>query len=574
MHLRRLVLIVAAVGIPVALLLLVLPMTWGYGGYRWIVENERAEGVITYVDPHGPAARAGLREGERVKLLNGAGGLINDAAGPVGTVERFLIAHNGRVRQVTVKFVPYGGTLAAQQQLGKILNALTAFCGFLVAILVLLRGRNIELASRAAYVLLLAGTRALCQGLGLVVYYAIPADLCEVYLPGVLLAMTLWSALGLLTVFPREGNAFRKLLARAGLAGVLFVTAAFLAQFAFDAGFLQLSLFANLAWAPYLPIPLLAISIVHAMARAKDAETVPMRWLGTMWLAALFVQALPRALVIAHMPIGASHYFDGANALFVFLLSFGIAYPILRHRMIDLNIFVSTATVFTVVSLILVGVFVAAEWSIGKIFEHSLGFSNDRGGLAAQAATLAIVLLLGISARSIHSFVEGRLSKLFFRKRLAALREIERVAHETDAATSPSAVLSLTVDTVQRSLQPLGVALYLREDDRYVRARESGDAAFAPIYDFNDRIPLRLRRWQVPFEVEHDTQSEQHALFLPMTFRGEVLGFLACGPKADHTAYLPDEIAALSLLAHHAGITSAWLSRPATLPALRLTPSL
>lgn len=47
--------------------------------------------------------------------------------------------------------------------------------------------------------------------------------------------------------------------------------------------------------------------------------------------------------------------------------------------------------------------------------------------MAAQIATLAAVLLLGISARSVHAFVEERLSRVFFRKRLDAVREIERV---------------------------------------------------------------------------------------------------------------------------------------------------
>lgn len=59
-------------------------------------------------------------------------------------------------------------------------------------------------------------------------------------------------------------------------------------------------------------------------------------------------------------------------------------------------------------------------------------------------------------------------------------------------------------------------------------------------------------------------------LFLPMALRGEVLGFLACGPKPDHTPYLPDEISALSLLAHHAGIASAWLTQPPAVPPLRI----
>jgi hypothetical protein len=575
-NIRGIALALAAFGIPVALLLLVLPMTWGYGGYRWrpIANTGGAQyqGVITYVDPSGPGARAGLHEGERVKVIMTGSSLIDEIAGPVGTVDRFGIVENGRTREVRVTFVPYSGALGAQQQISKLLNALTALCAFIVMILVLLRGRKGELASRAAYVLLFAGARALSQGLALIVYYGLAAIIFYRWLPPLLLSITLYAALWMLAVFPREGAAFRRLIARIGIVGVVLALA-FLTYDVMTVTVYQSHLSESYAWLQIALGPVLALSILHAMARAKDVEAVPTRWLGTMWLIAVLLQAFPFALTFAHVPIGESHYFDAADTLFVFFLTFGVAYPILRHRIVDLNILVSRATVFTVVSLIIVCIFVAAEWAIGKIFEHSLGFSGDRGGLAAQAATLAVVLLLGISARSIHAFVENRLSQVFFRKRLEALREIERVAQETDAATDAAAVTSLAVDTVARWLQPMGVALYLRDGERYICERTRGNMEFVPVYDYNDPILLRLRRWLQPFETAAQNDEQLHVLFLPMTLRGDVLGFIACGPKPDHTAYLDDEIAALSMLAHHAGIASAWLSRPSSLPALRLSPS-
>lgn len=46
-------------------------------------------------------------------------------------------------------------------------------------------------------------------------------------------------------------------------------------------------------------------------------------------------------------------------------------------------------------------------------------------------------------------------------------------------------------------------------------------------------------------------------LFVPMTVRGDLIGFLCCGPKPDRTAYLEDETKALSLLAHHTVIATA-----------------
>ena len=572
MKLRGPVLVVAAIGIPVALLLLVLPMTWGYGGYRWNPTGATGtldNGVVSYVDPSGPAARAGLREGDHITTMEDAAASINEIAGPVGTVVRYTILRDGRSKPITISFVPYSGTLGAQQQLSKILSALTAACAFVTIILILLRGRDRDLAARASFVLLFAGLGALSQGLALVSYYGAAAALFYRWLPPLFLSFTLYAALSLLVVFPREGVAFRKLLLRLGIAGVFLAVAYVADDIAFS---LRMTNGSNPWWllAPFLP--LVAVSIVHAMARARDAQAVPMRWLGTMWLIGLAVKSVPFVLRLAHMPIGVSHYFDVVDSLLVFFLAFGVAYPILRHRMIDLNILVSRATVFTVVSLIIVCIFVAVEWAVGKIFEQSFGFSNERGGLAAQIVTLTVVLLLGLSARSIHAFVEERLTKVFFRSRLAAIAEVELVAKESDASTDADAVIRLAVDTVQRCFQPLGVALYLREGEGYECTRHAGAMAFARAYGYNDAVPLRLRRWLEPFDYAAAPDA-QRVLFLPMSLRGDVLGFIACGPKPDHTAYLPDEVAALVRLAHHTGIAFACLSRAIPVPVLTLAPN-
>ncbi|HLY02540.1 MAG TPA: hypothetical protein VKR56_08580 [Candidatus Cybelea sp.] len=120
---------------------------------------------------------------------------------------------------------------------------------------------------------------------------------------------------------------------------------------------------------------------------------------------------------------------------------------------------------------------------------------------------------------------------MFFRKRLRAIAEIDRVARETDAATDSQAVLNLAADTVARTLEPLGVAIYVRGGRGYERSVGRGEAAFPVDYDYNDAQPLRLRRWQEPFQL--DAADSPHALFVPMMLPGELLGFFYRGPKPD-----------------------------------------
>jgi GAF domain-containing protein len=85
---------------------------------------------------------------------------------------------------------------------------------------------------------------------------------------------------------------------------------------------------------------------------------------------------------------------------------------------------------------------------------------------------------------------------------------------------------------------------------------------FAPVYGFNDEAPLALRRWHKPFECDDALDGGYHLLFLPMSLRGELLGFLCCAAKTDRTAFISDEIAALALLSDRTGIASVLLAPP------------
>jgi hypothetical protein len=313
-------------------------------------------------------------------------------------------------------------------------------------------------------------------------------------------------------------------------------------------------------------------AIVDALLTAREKDVAPVRWLGGMWLlASIFMLAIPLSVVLGVSSL-VTHYGDFTTAGEAVFLAFGVAYPILRHRIVDLNILISRATVFTLVSAIIVGVFIAAEWTIGKIFERSFDLSQDRGGIAGELLTLVIVLALGMSARTIHVFVDERLTKAFFRKRLRGLAAIERVAREADAATDADDVMRIGVETVKGALNPLGVAYYLARGEGYDLAVGVDAAEFPRSYRFNDAVPLRLRRWQEPFEDDDESAAQLHLLFIPMSVRGNLIGFLCCGPKPDRTSYREDEINALSLLAHHAAIATALL-QPYARVAAEMTPA-
>ncbi len=570
MNLRNIALASAVIGIPVALLILILPIRWGYGGYEFAAQNSFVQ--FQYVDQSGPGARAGIRRGDRAEPLTGYDSIAN-LAGPVGTTVDFKVVRNGRVVPIRVIFEPFPPALASQENFGRILSALTALGAFIITLLVAFRARDRRAGTRAVIVLVSAAWLA-ATAAGALVAPNLWLAFAGFVLAPVFGAAALCGGMALLAIFPPNTTRLRTLIGRA--APWLF------ALFAIDTAFLvggmwgASTLFDFSQPGSYalqiLMAAMLAVSVVDAMATAAPEYRTAVRWLGGPWLLAL-------ALVIAYngsalFGIGDlySHYGDALSNVVIFLLAFGVGYPVLRHRLVDLNLVVTRATAFAIVSVIIVGIFVAAEWLISRIFERSFGAGYTTGE-APQALTLGTVLVLGFSARSIHRLVEDRLAQVIFRKKLRGIAEVRRVAREADASTDARAMMSLACQTVFHGLESLGVACYIRHGEAYSLTASSGAVVSPATYSFNDAVPLRLRRWQEPFEIDDDSDARHHMLFLPMTLRGELLGFLCCGPKPDRTPYLKDEVDALALLAHQIGIATAWLepltiaSRPAASPA-------
>ncbi|MDE2481538.1 MAG: hypothetical protein KGN02_05070 [bacterium] len=569
MNSRLILLVCAAAGIPLALLALLLPITWGYGGYNFSLT--RPLGTVYFSDPAGPAYAAGIRAGQKL-LANSGYEFVNEDAGPIGTVvHEHVLEPNGHIRVISFAFVPFSGALGIQQAINKLVDALTALGAFVVALLVLLRARNQRVGIRAAAVLSFSGVAALSVAVSLVCANALMAEILNRFVPAIFGPIAYWAALELLAILPPYRTAFRGILRWFGAANLAFECLALYGSISTlvtgIASPFMLWRFSKTGAVIDLCFALVFVAaIVDALLSAREEDVAPVRWLGGMWLvAAAFMVAQPIQALLGG-GILLTHYGDFIAAGRVGFLAIGVAYPILRHRIVDLNILVSRATVFTIVSAIIVGMFIAAEWAIGKIFERSFDLSQDRGGPVGQLLTFAIVLALGLSARSIHAFVEERLTKAFFRKRLRGLADIERVAREADAATDADDVMRVGVETVKRALNPLGIAYYLGRGDGYELVVGDGADEFPRSYRFNDAEPLRLRRWQEPFEADDDSAERLHMLYIPMAVRGTLIGFLCCGPKPDRTSYLEDEIKALALLAHHAAIATALL-QPKDIPS-------
>jgi hypothetical protein len=224
---------------------------------------------------------------------------------------------------------------------------------------------------------------------------------------------------------------------------------------------------------------------------------------------------------------------DEVGNVALLLWPIGLTYAALRGKLLDVAFAVNRAAVFTVVSAIVLVLFVTFEWFLAE-WVKPIGHDAD------LVLSLGFALVLGISTRLIHHRVDHVIDKVIFRKRNADLAALRSFAQEAPFITNREVLVARTIATVRAHLDATGAAV----------VSDCGA-------EENDPAMVALRARRVPVEPHALGSSLDGELALPLFAGATFLGALVCGAKTEGGGYAPDEIAALTAIA--GGVAEALL---------------
>jgi hypothetical protein len=223
---------------------------------------------------------------------------------------------------------------------------------------------------------------------------------------------------------------------------------------------------------------------------------------------------------------------------------------VLKHRLFDIRFVVSRALMYAVLMGIVVGALALIDWAFGRWLAES------RFALTGE---LVLALLVGVALTALHRKIESFIDGVVFRAQKAALEALRRFAQEVDLIADPKRLLEQTHEALQSRLESEYVAIYAEEGSSYALATPVSKAVPERLAA-DDFAVLRLRRWHEAYESDDPRHALRGALLTPMTVRGDLVGFIVCGPKHDRTHYLPEEYDTLTMLTHRVGNAFAWLT--------------
>jgi hypothetical protein len=262
-------------------------------------------------------------------------------------------------------------------------------------------------------------------------------------------------------------------------------------------------------------------------------------------LALLFgANAITSVVVGMQLTYDALIFWIAFRNLFILVAPVGLTYAALGRRLLDVGFVVNRALIFGIVSLIVVGVFVLAEWAAS---EWIVGTNRAAG----TVFSMVIALVLGFSMRFIHQNVDRFVDGVFFRKRHEDEAALRRFAREASYITDRDTLVHRAIGEVREHANAAAVWLLVSDGHgRYVSADTSGDGMSV---GENDRALLALRTWHKPVDLDTLDTVVPGEYAYPMISRGHLVGTLVCGPKTDGDSYAPDESNALAELAHGVG---------------------
>jgi signal transduction histidine kinase len=246
------------------------------------------------------------------------------------------------------------------------------------------------------------------------------------------------------------------------------------------------------------------------------------------------------------------------------LFPLSIAYAIVRHRLLDVNLVISRS----LMSLVLTVLIVSGYFAILSLLGQTLRITQ----LASHPVALALfVLALVLFLEPLRLRTQRLVDRIFYRDRPNYRQELEEFSRALTATLDLPRLLDMFLERVGTLMHAERGAIYLYDPEagEYTLQRTWGiphpDALMAVRFRERDATVKWLK---ASSQAQYLTSSEGHpipvglspeerarltdlqtTLCAPFFLKGQFIGWLALGPKLTRDLYSPDDLTFLTALA-------------------------
>ena len=242
-----------------------------------------------------------------------------------------------------------------------------------------------------------------------------------------------------------------------------------------------------------------------------------------------------------------------------------LAYVIVKHRFMNIDVIVKRGASYAIVSGIVIAVYFLVVLGAGQLLLRLTGLQN-------QFLTITVTLLIAALFNPLKNRVQNFLDRRFYASRFLRREAVRQFGHQlvniVDFETLVEALKSFLVEKLQ--IRP--VALFMHEENKpQWRVRFSSDAALLELPEFKpaDKIILLLQTrrqlvdlssleeqtGEISFEEKQRLEKLQAELVLPILSKKNLTGLLTLGSKAGNEPYYEEDLELLATLSDQINIS-------------------
>jgi hypothetical protein len=541
-------------------------------GAVWVDRGARVEAL--HIDPDGPAAKAGLKNGDTLLKINGAATQkaidvpqILAAVGAWNKAEYTASRQNVEFKAaVYIREEPLDPAVSYQYMVG------AAY--LLIGLFVYFR-RGSAHKARHFYVLCLVSF-ILCSfhytgklnGFDKVIYF------CNV--AAGLLAPTVF--LHFCLTFPEPRRWFRSKVRVAMLylpPALLFALwlAATSGALRIGISLVELLWMLDRIWQSLLVVPYLLGGLALSLDYRKAEDPIvrqQLKWLrnGT------FCGILPFALLyVAPYALGMiPNEYMRLSVLSLALIPLTLAYAVARYRLMDVDILFRRGYAYTLATVCVLAAFYGIVFSLGSLVQKNFKDVGNTG-------LIAVMLVAAFLFQPIRNWIQERLDKHFYRDRYDYRRTLVEFARELNAETDLDAMLNSVCERLLQTLSIRHMAVFLAEerpDDKPLfRLKMCMGARRRPREVSTDQLDLSFLNWDLaqPYIFFERTRRQLDAVsrswpptvrsaiadldltyYLPCTVRGRTIAYLGVSRTEDGDFLSTVDVELLATISGYVGI--------------------
>lgn len=293
----------------------------------------------------------------------------------------------------------------------------------------------------------------------------------------------------------------------------------------------------GLVWSASYVVPLLLLFSTYQ--RATQAQRLRLRWM--LWSGVVFLAGI----VTSNTPVFNLQFSVGFTDACQLIGAAGFLYAVLRHRVVDVSVFLDRTLVYGTITALVVGVLAA----VNSLVQHAALGTN-----ASLLLQVAVPLALGIVLTRLRAYLDRIVERVFFRKKYLSDKALRRFAALCGRFENSGELLATASAEIRRHLGARGVAFYERRPQEYRCAHQEGDVRYPPQAKIDDTAFVAARADQQDIDLAelHSSLGNDGYIF-PMAAHGEMQYVLVCANRpGEH--YSSDERLLLAHVAREMGM--------------------